>query len=222
MVYSPEALSETKKFRVVQTDLVCSPFLMVFSNVVTITSQVLSGSLTIHDTIENGIAVCRSSGEIIASNPGDAFVVQNGGAATLSSMQAIRLMPGTMVFQGGYLNASVTTCLACSQQKMTESGQYGTESSQENPTQTVSNPEQSMILYPNPSGDFFSLVLPEVEIGTLTDMTIYTLQGEIWHSEIFENLSVNRFSLSGLPPGIYFVRCITSTGSLATGKFIKR
>lgn len=222
MFFSPEALSETKKYRVVQTDLVCTPFLMVYSNVVTITTHELTGSLTIHDTIENGRAVCRSSGEIIASNPDDAFVVQSGGSATLSGMQAIRLMPGTMVFPGGYLNATVTTCMACSQQKMTEAGTNGEKGNQENSVMTISKPEESMILYPNPSDDYFSLVLPELEIGALTDLSIYNSRGELWRSETFENLSVNRFSLSGLPPGIYFIRCITSTGALATGKFIKR
>jgi hypothetical protein len=186
-----------------------------------VTGHTLTGSILLHDTLLSGSSLCRSYGEITTSAPDDAFVVNSGGAAILRGMVAAHLMPGTRVYTGGYLSASVMSCLACGQQKMTETTTDGpgTESPEEQP---ANSDDGTLIIYPNPSEEFFNLILPGTETGVKVDLVIYNARGEALHSETFENSPVNRFPLKGMLPGICFVRCVTSSGQTVAGKFIKR
>ena len=73
-------------------------------------SQSLANSLTLQNiTIGSGQTSCYNATQTIAvAGSGTAFVVQNGGSASMIAGQKISFLVGTKVYSGGYLHGSIT------------------------------------------------------------------------------------------------------------------
>jgi len=76
-------------------------------------------------------------------------------------------------------------------------------------------------IYPNPAGNTIYIKLPESDIEN-AEIYIVNLTGQ--QLSQLENTGNRKFSadISGLVPGVYFLRIKSSPGNLTTTKFIKR
>ena len=73
-------------------------------------TQYLSSNLTLQDmTVVSGQTSCYNATQLITvAGSGTAFVVQNGGSASMIAGQKISYLAGTKVYSGGYLHGSIT------------------------------------------------------------------------------------------------------------------
>ena len=165
--------------------------------------------------------VCYDATQILrVAGNGNTFTVQNGGRATLIAGQTIFLLPGTHVFNHGYLHGYISA-----------DGNYC--SSLPNPL--VSNPEpvqKAMTVvpektngsyarvYPNPTSGLFTVELNGPGKTGLTRIEIYNINGVKVMAEGLHGERKHQFAGSEFKPGIYFIR-VYSENQVETVKLIK-
>jgi hypothetical protein len=165
--------------------------------------------------------VCYDATQILrVAGNGNTFTVQNGGRATLIAGQTIFLLPGTHVFNHGYLHGYIST-----------DGNYC--SSLPNPL--VYNPEPDYMVmsvgsektnggharvYPNPTSGLFTVELNAPGKTGLTRIEIYNINGVKVMAEGLHGERKHQCAGSDFRPGIYFIR-IYSEDQVETVKLIK-
>ena len=171
-------------------------------------------------TVEEGQDECFNATQILnVAGNGSAFIVNNGGRATLIAGQEIFLWPGTRVLQGGYLKAQITSngiyCYTL-QPGLTDI----LTSNQQDETITDQKGDPLCKVYPNPTADKF-IVEPDTQIASgMVNLVVYGLMGETVLKETFPGLLKKELSLGGKPAGIYLLH-ISSGGVAGTVKIIK-
>lgn len=155
----------------------------------------------------------------------DTFEVQPGGSATLVSGSNIIIYNGTHVYEGGYLHAYIDT-----------EGDFctNTQAMMVAVTNSVSDPDDNfsfkpkspaivndkVILFPNPANDKLTVRFPSLR-DTNYRVELISLVGEtISLAQTSDNIEFI-YDLSGLAPGLYFVR-VSSHDFSTVEKFIKR
>jgi uncharacterized protein (TIGR02145 family) len=168
-------------------------------------------------TINAGTVTCFDATQTITVSN---FTV-NGGSVTLIAGGNILLQPATIVGNGGYLHASITTS-----QNYCLQPPGMLQLNNENTTMEIQTPElhdHSVLftIFPNPTSDRFTLETAKNDsIGKLT-VEIYGMRGEKMFTEILNGEYRHEFSLANYPVGLYVVR--VTTGELSeTRKIVKQ
>lgn len=153
---------------------------------------------------------------IVVAGSGTIFEVLGGGRATMIAGLKINYLPGTKVYNNGYMRGYITT-----------SGQFcntmdaplvGTEVEEPIPPAT----DQSMFkVYPNPTTGRFTLDLTDDGSEGNVYVAVYGIYGELILRDEMTVKSPMEFSLSGKPSGIYFVRVVNGSKG-HTKKLIKQ
>jgi len=170
-------------------------------------------------TTGSGQSLCFDASQtlVIAGN-GTTFIVQSGGNVNLIAGEKIYLMPGTMVYAGGYLHGYIAS-----------NGQYCTVPS--NPV--VINPNEKSVeesnsnvietdicrIYPNPTNGKFIIELSGQMTGMNVTVDILGMTGAKIFTKEFTGLNKQEFTLEGRPVGVYFVK-VVSNGEVFTRKLI--
>lgn len=135
------------------------------------------------------------------------FTVQNGGSATLIAGQQIFFLPGTTVFQGGYLHGYITTT---SQYCGTKAATI-TENQHTTDETAVDNDASAWFkLYPNPTDGPVTLEMREKDSPQQINVTVFSLHGELVFKRDFSGVKKQEILLSDKPVGLYFVRVISA------------
>ncbi|MCX6306678.1 MAG: T9SS type A sorting domain-containing protein [Bacteroidetes bacterium] len=171
--------------------------------------------------IENGLSTCFDAIQnLIIAGDGSSFVVGNGGSVDLVAGQKISLLPGALVFGGGFLHGYISLdgqfCndLKTLQAKaVDEPGQRGC-SPQEKPV------EGFFRVYPNPTDGLFTLDLIKMEEPGPLQVEIYSMQGEMVLSRKFAASQKHTLSLADRASGIYLLRIFSKRQPLSV-KIIK-
>ncbi len=170
-------------------------------------------------TTGSGQSLCFDASQtlVIAGN-GTTFIVQSGGNVNLIAGEKIYLMPGTMVYAGGYLHGYIAS-----------NGQYCTVPS--NPV--VINPAEKSVeetgspvvktdicrIYPNPTTGKFTVELAEGMVDQIVRIDILGVTGSRVYSGDFTGARKHDFTLEGRPVGIYFVKLVSGE-TVFTSKLI--
>jgi plastocyanin len=130
------------------------------------------------------------------------FLVLNGGSVTMIAGQRIFLQPGTSVEPGGYLNGHITHHgMYCDVQP--PSGLALNTSRQ-------SKPENSYLVFPNPTSGVFTLEVREEGNDGMLKVEIFSMTGELVQSTIIPNVkSKTEFNLSEKKQGLYLLRIVS-------------
>ncbi len=188
-----------------------------------VVGKTLTGTLTLAgDTVKSGDSFCYAKEEIWTGNIPAPYLIEPGGSVSLSTMKAVHLLPGTIVREGGYLSAITTMCLPCSSQKIVAAeNPYQTELRTDE-YQIVENPDREMVIFPNPSDGVVFVMFPGVPAGEEVRVEVSGMHGQKLFSETIVNEKVNRLPHFESPPGIYIIRCISSSLGIATGMAVIR
>jgi hypothetical protein len=151
----------------------------------------------------------------VAGN-GTTFTVQNGGSATMIAGQTITYLPGTHVYNGGYMHGYITTTAQwCS----TMFAPIAVMNMEDSPP--ASKDGSMFSVYPNPTTGRFTIELHEKELPGNVYVTLYGTCGELILSDDMTGKTLSDFSLTGKPSGFYFVRVVAGNKGL-TKKLLKQ
>ncbi|MFH0895679.1 MAG: ice-binding family protein [Bacteroidota bacterium] len=160
-------------------------------------------------TIVNGQTTCYGATQtIIVAGNSTIFKVEAGGSVTMVASQNIRFLPGTIVLNGGYLHAYITT-----------TGTYCGCGAL--PPAIVSTPIEIMEslwgpetesdffrIYPNPTNDRFTLETKVSDESIRQIVFVYSMMGLLIVKEEVTGNVKKEYSLADQPAGIYIVRVI--------------
>lgn len=171
--------------------------------------------------VGNGVIRCFDATQTITvAGNGTIFTVYSGGQATMIAGQKISYLPGTTVYNGGYLwgyIAPLGPFCASSNMPTFPSTTGIIKSNEENLTNSK---KQLFTIYPNPTNGNFILELSEEIPTDKMIVDIYGMWGKKVLSEVLQGEKKYEFSLSGSPTGVYFIRVISEDKS-ETIKIIK-
>jgi hypothetical protein len=173
---------------------------------VTVSSTVPANRNLQNIVISNGQTQCYDATQTITvAGNGTSFLVQNGGSVTLIAGNNIRLLPGTTVQNGGYLNGYITTTAAyCGSKFINEP-----EGNPAGGDEASAFREGSLFrIFPNPTTGEFTLELSSEGDATAAMVTIYGPMGTPIRQTTLTGTDKDRFSLSGYPEGIYFISLV--------------
>jgi PKD repeat protein len=168
--------------------------------------------LSVHDQIVgSGQVRCYNALETITVGGLSFFQVQTGGSATFIAGLKIKYLPGTKVFQGGYMHGYITSngqyCvpqtmsnpLVASDSSITKGGFTGLESDREPPG------NKFCYIYPNPTNGAFHLILSSKNREWPVNVRIYNAYGAMIRETILTEGRSHQLSLKDQSPGIYFL-----------------
>ena len=189
------------------------------SNPVVMDVTGLPVSMTIGNMTLPGSQCFNALDSITVAGSGSTFTVEPGGNATLIAGNRIRLLPGTFVQAGGYLQARITTdgtyCGTQSPVLPPEAGQ------DELPARESRNDEPQFTLYPNPTCDQAGLLMPGSLAGEAAEICILDLSGHVIDTRHVQPSAMHRLDVSTLSPGLFIVTVRTASGS-GSAKLIRR
>ncbi|MCX6303525.1 MAG: T9SS type A sorting domain-containing protein [Bacteroidetes bacterium] len=164
-------------------------------------------ALVVQDvTLGSGQSNCYNATQTISiAGSGTSFIVQSGGTASMIAGQDIFFYPGTAVESGGYLHGSIAP-----------GGPFCGGVIPSRPA-VISGEEEiagtsastSFTIYPNPTTGIFTLEYRNDKSGGNASVEIYSMHGEKVLISAMPGEKKHSFSLSGFPPGIYFVRVVS-------------
>jgi hypothetical protein len=181
------------------------------SHIASWTEPIVPVTLSIQDEIvPNGTTICYDATQTITvAGNGTSCFVQDGGMATMIAGQNIVYLPGTKVDSGGYLLGYITNaaqyCLS------PFSPMSGFSVGKDN--QLVSSAKPECKVYPNPSGGLFNVELTNLQKSQMVKMEVFNIHGKPVLSLELRDEKNHQLSLSDNPPGVYYVRLISSTGT---------
>ncbi len=177
----------------------------------------LPSELSLTGIIGAGQSECHNALQIVTvAGNGATFNILESGSATIIAGQKIRLLPGTYVESGGYLNGKITT-----------SGQYcGQKDPLPDTTGIPGNLippllENTFTLYPNPAMSHFFLEFTDGAETSSCLVTVYNLAGVIEMQQRLGPGKLHKLSMSGQRPGIYLV-LVAREGKIALRKLVKQ
>jgi len=111
-----------------------------------------------NETVSSGQTVCYDASQrLSAAGNGTFFIVEAGGSVTLVAGEQIRLLPGVLVAEGGYLDAYITTSGQFCSLLYPESIPAARESLPETP---LLSEQAGWLLYPNPASEKVFIEMP--------------------------------------------------------------
>jgi len=165
--------------------------------------------------------VCYDATQVLrVAGNGNTFTVQNGGQATLIAGQTIFLLPGTHVFNHGYLHGYISTdSNYCSSlpNPLVNNPEPGNRALTVVPEKT--NGSQARV-YPNPTSGVFTVELNGTGNTGIARIEIYNINGVKVMSEGLQGERKHQCAGSDFKPGIYFIR-VYSENQVETVKLIK-
>jgi len=194
-----------------------------FSNVVEVFVSPPPSVLNLEDdTVGNGMENCYASTQTITvAGNGTVFQVEDGGRVTLVAGKTILMLPGTRVFNGGYLHAYITNdeqfCNLLDTNILINPDLIPILI--ETPTQFISN--SLFRIYPNPTSGRFTIAFNEDNNEQLATIAIYNLFGKNILSEKIRMSGIRVYSMENQPQGLYLIRVIAGNRS-ETAKIIKQ
>ncbi len=134
--------------------------------------------------------------------------------------QNIVYLPGTTVYEGGYLLGYITSnaqyCPTPANPLVNSAIQSGEEK-----TATAATVNSNFRIYPNPAGDYFTLELNGIDMKGIAKVTVNGMNGASLITQEVSGAMKHQISVTGLKTGIYFVK--VQTGSdVQTLKLIKQ
>ena len=183
-----------------------------------ITNVVMNNSVALNRVLPATIITAATSScfdafqYLTVGGPGGSFLVQNGGSANLIAGSRISFYPASRVNSGGYLHAYISTVSYCNNSFK--------ETPDENPLPV--QPAGSFFrLYPNPTTGDVTLEITDGHLSQEVLAEVFGIRGEHLLRQVLRNDPKQTISLSGLSPGIYFIRVINGERAM-TGKILKR
>ena len=171
--------------------------------------------------IGDGVSNCFDATQVLTvAGNGTTFIVGNHGIVILIAGQKISMLPGTRVFQGGYLHGFISGngnyCASLSNQLVNNPDAGGDVMTT---VPEIANNRQVRV-YPNPTSGMFTVELTGAEKTGLSRIEIYSMNGVKVKTEVLHGELKHQCSGADLMPGIYFIRLYTEN-QVETVKLIK-
>jgi hypothetical protein len=195
------------------SELSCASGNPATSNPVVMTVANAPQSIILQDISVTGTQCYDAIQTITVAGNGHTFIVYEGGNAIMIAGTNILFLPGAAILSGGYLSGTIAPAGPfCQQPSMVTlvTGQI------ELPVQGTG----SCKVYPNPTNGKFTLEFQGFREDDVNRVEIFNLQGIKIISRDIPGALTHEFSLSGNPPGIYFVR-ITAGSTVEVLSMIK-
>ncbi|MFZ4523060.1 MAG: T9SS type A sorting domain-containing protein [Bacteroidales bacterium] len=142
------------------------------------------------------------------------LTIQSGGSATLIAGENIFFYPGTQVFEGGYMDAYISTSYCGAKAPMLPAAAGDMEEPAFNMSQT------QFAVYPNPTNGNFTLIQKGEKQFSSVKIEMYDMHGERILSSQMIGEKQHEFITSALPSGLYFIKVIAGN-DLETIKLVK-
>lgn len=191
-------------------------------NVIVNGTSMIPVTLLIQNTgVPSGATDCFSATQtIIIAGGGTSFLVEPGGNAEFIAGQEIKFLDGTLVEEGGYLNAQITTSGEfCAQTKILVRPAANRSVSAQNQKYKPSG--DGLNVFPNPSYGIVYLELKTFSDQKNATIEIFSLLGEKIQSISLPISGQYQFDLSGQPNGVYIIR-VFGAGNVWIRKIIKK
>ena len=186
-----------------------------WTNSVQFTTPNLALNSVVQTVVLSGQANCYDALQTITvAGGGTAFVILSGGSASMVAGQKISYLPGTVIFNGGYLHGYIAPqgpfCTTGPAKSLTDD-ETGIPSATGQP---------SFSIYPNPTTGDFILEQKSGKTGDKITVEIFGIQGKKVLTGEMTGERKHNFSLGGIPAGMYFVK-VESSDYIETIKLIK-
>ncbi len=168
----------------------------------------LSGTVHLNNIIVYpGMNGCIAADTIYTGGEAGIFTIGSGATVKLFAEEAIIMLPGTSVAEGGYLLAMATnSCLSCGNFKSLLANTFQDEEFQPDETLRSTNPDDFFRIYPNPTEGRFTLELAYDNPAIVAEILIYNTTGTVVGKSCFNGDLKMEMNLTDVPPGIYLVR----------------
>ncbi|MBE0661108.1 MAG: T9SS type A sorting domain-containing protein [Bacteroidales bacterium] len=184
-------------------------------NRITWETGVSTNFLVFNQSVFNGIEKCYNATQTLTAQY---LYVYNGGQATLIAGQKIILLPDTRVFQGGYLNARITTDENyCNNLQSNVLAEAEPETVEER-LNSLSEKDLELNIFPNPTAGLITMKFMGNPAEVMLE--IYNIHAECLTRQELSSAGNYQYDLSGYLPGIYLLRMIAGN-KLITKKIVK-
>lgn len=153
--------------------------------------------------IPSGFDTCYGAIDSIVVGGNGPFEIEEGGEVTLHAGHTIRMLPGTKVNSGGYMEARIITdetYCANHRSLLVEDDEMDTEDKN-----TLISKIQDFNIFPNPTTGIINIELSELPTGTIHVQIFNPIGDQILSSEL-KGVSRYEFDLMKFPSGLYLVR----------------
>ena len=173
-------------------------------------------------TVTSGMTACYDAFQnIVVAGNGTTFTVDPGGSATMIAGERIKYLPGTKVYEGGFMHGYITIEAQYCNVK-NSGGNPNASGTGLEPTASPGNSTNQLFkVYPNPTAGIFTLELICEDIDQRMHLEIYTMHGEKIMAAELNGERKHEFSLAAKPSGLYYIRVVTGNHA-GTGKIIKQ
>jgi hypothetical protein len=142
------------------------------------------------------------------------FKVLSGGSVNLISGGNIIFLPGTTVFDGGYLHGSITSAgLFCNAPVLKEAGISSLDPADAG--------DYQFRIFPNPATTEVNVSLSGISEKQQSELSLFGIRGNRIFTRTLTGSENISFSVAGLPPGIYTLRLI-SGDKVQTKKLVRQ
>lgn len=142
------------------------------------------------------------------------FKVLSGGSVNLISGGNIIFLPGTTVFDGGYLHGSITSAgLFCNAPVLKEAGISSLDPADAG--------DYQFRIFPNPATTEVNVSLSGISEKQQSELSLFGIRGNRIFTRTLTSSENISFSVAGLPPGIYTLRLI-SGDKVQTKKLVRQ
>jgi hypothetical protein len=200
------------------SSLECGSALPVSSDTITVTVYSILPAVTILDYyyFEYGEHCFNAVDTIVTSTESGNFIVYNGASVDLIAGERILMLPGTVVYEGGYLHARIAPS-----GPFCNNAIIAPPANKEALTAVSDAPESPIRLWPNPTDGIISVSIPGEMIRQEGVVTVYDMQGQPVARQTVMGVKSLKFDLSGHPAGLYMLTC-RSGNTLYSVKFVKK
>jgi hypothetical protein len=174
----------------------------------TITMVIVPVNTTATGTITGGPPVCIDASNIVTlAGGGSTFHVNSGGSATVIAGYKISIKPTTIVDPDGYLHGYITTTNGyCGS---LPPAMVATVTGVEYVLPASMSESQAFTIFPNPTTGVFTLQYKGADITGTVQVEIYNIRGDRIYSTSYAGERNHLFTLTGLPPGLHFVKVMS-------------
>jgi hypothetical protein len=185
----------------------------------TITMAVVVTNQTVTGIIPSPESICfDASNTVTVAGGGSTFTVSAGASATIVAGVRIIYLPTTTVEPGAYMHGYITATneycgsLPLSKVSLVDSGE---EEFFKDPLEA----SRIFSIFPNPTSGICTLMNKGENITGKVQVEIFNMHGELLLSTSFSGERAHQFTLTGVPPGLYFVK-VTNADLVESFKLI--